>query len=94
MLHCPYCGASLIRVNHENGMISWICATYLHKGKSTCIGMRIKEEILQVLTECKIIDEPVVVEEVSNDQNSKDKSQKDYRLIPVSEYPGDWKKGQ
>ena len=44
LLICPYCGAALIRVVHQGRWVSWICATYMQKGKSVCLGMRIADK--------------------------------------------------
>ena len=76
MLKCPYCGASLIRIVHQGRWISWICATYMQKGKSACTGMRIPDGKLNELTKDTPLIEPVVVEEVIDGQNRKQNSQK------------------
>lgn len=86
MLRCPYCGATLIRVVHQGRWVSWICATYMQKGKDVCVGMRISEGKLQEVTKGILIKEPVVVEEVINDNCSKKRSEKSFRIIPVTEY--------
>jgi len=83
---CKYCGATLIRVVHEGRWISWICATYMQKGKDVCEGMRISEGKLQEVTNGIVIDEPMVVEEVTNGNYSKKRSEKSFRIIPVTEY--------
>lgn len=88
MLKCPYCGASLIRVVHQHRWISWICATYMQKGKSVCIGMRIPDGKLNEITGDMTLSEPMVVEEVNNGQNRKKKSQKNFRFIPITQYKG------
>lgn len=82
LLRCPYCNASLIRVVHQRRWVSWICATYMQKGKSVCIGMRIPEWKLIELTNNEPIIEPMVVEEVTYGEGTK----KNYRLIPASKY--------
>lgn len=87
-LRCPYCGASLIRVVHESKWVSWTCATYMQKGKSACIGMRIREEKLLEISKGMNINEPMVVEEVANGKGSKKRSEEDFRFIPASEYFG------
>lgn len=86
LLRCPYCNASLIRVVHQKRWVSWICATYIQKGKSVCVGMRIPEGKLKELINNMPITEPMVVEEVTNGQRSKNKSEKNFRLIPASKY--------
>jgi DNA invertase Pin-like site-specific DNA recombinase len=88
LLHCPYCGASLIRVAYQGGWVSWICATYMQKGKAVCIGMRIAEGKLRELTKDKPITEPMVLEEVNHGKHTKKRSEKDFRLIPVAQYCG------
>lgn len=85
MLKCPYCKASLIRVRRQQRWISWICATYLWKGKSECRGMRIPDGKLQELTKDKPITEIMIVEEIS-DGNPKTRPQKNFRLIPAAGY--------
>ncbi|WP_052090923.1 recombinase family protein [Desulfosporosinus sp. HMP52] len=84
-LKCPYCSASLIRVVHEGRWVSWICATYMQKGKSVCRGMRISDKTLQGLTRDIPITEAMVVEEMRN-ESPKKRSEKNYRLIPAVEY--------
>ena len=86
MLKCPYCGASLIRVVHQHRWISWICATYMQKGKSACSGMRISDGKLNEITRDMTLSEPMVVEEVTDGHNRKKKSQKSFRLIPLTKY--------
>lgn len=88
MLKCPYCGASLIRVVHQKRWISWICATYMQKGKSACAGMRIPDGKLNELTRDMTLSEPMIVEEVTDGQDRKKKSQKSFRFIPVAQYKG------
>lgn len=88
LLKCPYCGASLIRVIHQGGYVSWICATYQQKGKAVCIGMRIADGILEALSKDYAITEPMVLEEVNHDLRRKKRSEKDFRLIPVTQYNG------
>lgn len=86
MLKCPYCGASLIRVVHQGRWVSWICATYMQKGKATCSGMRIPDGKLNEITRDMTLSEPMVVEEVTDGQDRKKKSQKSFRFIPVAQY--------
>ncbi|MDA8227759.1 MAG: recombinase zinc beta ribbon domain-containing protein, partial [Desulfitobacterium hafniense] len=85
MIKCPYCSSSLIRVVHEGRWVSWICATYMQKGKSVCRGMRISDKTLQELTRDTPITEAMVVEEIRN-ESPKKRSQKNFRLIPAVEY--------
>lgn len=82
LLHCAYCGTVLIRCVYEKRWISWICGRYLSKGKSVCIGSRITEQRLIVLTKDHSISEPVIVEEIHHDGRKKD-----YRFTPVSTNP-------
>jgi len=84
-LICPYCGAVLIRVIHEKKWVSWICGTYLHKGKAACIGMRITEKVLLKLTKDLSINEPMILEEVPHEKSRKKRSEKNYRLIPAAQ---------
>lgn len=86
LLICPYCGATLIRVRHERKWVSWICGTYMQKGKSACVGMRIPEGILHELMKDMSITEHMVLEGVNNIEGRKKRTAKDYRLIPASEY--------
>lgn len=88
MLKCPYCGASLIRVVHQKRWVSWICATYMQKGKLACTGMRVPEGKLNEITRDITLSEPMVVEEVMDGQGRKKKSQKSFRFIPVTQYKG------
>ncbi len=87
MLRCPYCGVSLIRVVHEKKWVTWICGTYLHKGKSVCIGMRIQEWKVEEMTREAPITEPVIVEEVTDgEEGTQNRTKKNFRLIPAAEY--------
>lgn len=86
LLCCPYCGAFLIRVLHQGRWVSWICATYMQKGKSACVGMRIADKKLQEITREITITEPMLVEEVPYGQGRKKRSEKNFRLIPASQY--------
>lgn len=67
--------------------VSWICGRALSQGKSSCIGSRISEPRLIALTKENPITEPVIFEEVRQDENRKRTRQKDYRFIPVSANP-------
>jgi len=87
LLRCAYCGCALIRYIHQKRWVSWICGRSLSQGKSSCIGSRISETCLVALTKEKPITEPVIVEEVRQDENCKRARQKDYRFIPVSANP-------
>ncbi|MFX4263139.1 recombinase family protein [Pelotomaculum propionicicum] len=88
MLRCPYCGASLTRVTLERQWVKWVCATYLHKGKKECLGIRITDEILEELIGDTPITEPMVVEGGIYGKARKERSKKDYRLIPAAQYKG------
>ena len=59
-LICPYCGKFLRRRYVYNKKVEWICATYIHKGKAVCKGIRVRESELTG----RIFTEPTVVEEV------------------------------
>lgn len=87
LLYCAYCGCALIRCGHQKRWVSWICGRSLSQGKSSCIGSRISEPRLVALTKGNPIIEPVIVEEVRQDENRKRTRQKDYRFIPVSTNP-------
>jgi DNA invertase Pin-like site-specific DNA recombinase len=87
LLRCAFCGCALIRCVHEKRWVSWICGRSLSQGISACIGSRIPEPRLIALTVEQPITEPVIVEEVRQDENCKRTRQKDYRFIPVSTYP-------
>ena len=87
LLHCAFCGSTMIRVTHAGGWFSWICCRYLRQGKAACVGSRIAEHRLLVLTKNLPITEPVIVEEVCHEQDPKKRSQKDYRFTPVSTDP-------
>ena len=88
MLRCPFCGASLTRVVHERQWVSWICATYLQRGKAMCPGMRIADGVLQEIVKDTPVTEPVVVEGVIYGKGRKKRSQEDFRLIPAAQYGG------
>ncbi|MGL4873283.1 MAG: recombinase family protein [Clostridium sp.] len=61
LIICPFCGANLTRCSQEQKYISWICGTYLRKGKADCVGMRIREQDLKELAEKYKIDKPIVL---------------------------------
>jgi hypothetical protein len=70
LIRCPYCGASLIHVIHQKRWISWICRTYMSKGKAACVGMRISDSQLQDLTRDRVITQPMVLKEVNCEEHS------------------------
>ena len=80
MLRCPYCHASLIRVVREKRWISWICATYLGKGKAACRGTRIPDSVLQVIHAERPITEPMYVQEMPHGKTTKARTKEDYQL--------------
>ncbi len=87
MLRCPYCGVSLIRVIHEKTWVTWICGTYMHKGKDACKGMRIQEWKIEEMTKEAPLTEPVIVEEVTDgEEGTQNRTKKNFRLIPAAEY--------
>ena len=89
LLRCPYCGAVLIRVVEERGKrVNWVCGTYLQKTKAACKGIRIPEVTLIKITESMMpITEPFVIEEIQNGaKSSKKRTEKNFCLIPASEY--------
>jgi len=63
MLICPYCEKTLRRKQVHNKRIEWWCSTYITKGKSTCKGISITDEIASK----KNITEQTVIEEVMID---------------------------
>lgn len=89
LLRCAYCGSSLIRIVHQKRWVSWMCYQYLRQGKAACPGSRISEARLLELTKDHTITEPVVVKEVTNEQQPKKRHQKNYCFIPVSEFTED-----
>jgi len=88
MLRCPWCGATLIRVVQERKLVKWVCATYLHKGKKECLGIRITDEILEELIGDTSITEPMVVEGVNYGKARQKRSKENFRLIPAAQYSG------
>ena len=88
MLRCPFCGASLTRVVHQHRWVSWICATYLRKGKAKCPGMRIADGVLQEIVKDTPITEPMVVEGVIYGKGRKKRSKEDFHLVPAAQYGG------
>lgn len=81
LIKCPYCGATLIRVVHEKRWVSWICATYMQKGKEACAGMRISNNKLELLIN-EELKETMVLKEVKDGKEGK----KNFDLIPAKEY--------
>jgi hypothetical protein len=87
LLRCPYCNASLIRYVHEKLYVSWICATYLQKGKAACPGMRIRDSVIQAIHAESPITEPKNVQEVHHGRSEKARSKENYYLVPVTADP-------
>jgi site-specific DNA recombinase len=83
-LHCPNCGAVLIRKASRWG-VDWECGTYLHNGKAACAGIRIPEEILNEIAAEEHLQGHWVVEEEKDE--AKSKREKSYTLIPAAGYP-------
>ena len=79
MLICPYCGKSLRRRYVYNRKVQWLCATYIHKGKNACPGVRVDDVWLK--KQC-IKERSVVLEELVG-------KKKVHRLVPETEY--EWK---
>lgn len=75
-LICPYCGKFLRRRYVHGRKVEWICSTYIHRGKSACRGIRIRDTVLGD----KVFVEPTVVEEVIIDGS------KHYRYTSKKEY--------
>lgn len=84
LLYCAFCCSAMTRVTHAGGWFSWICSRYLRQGKSACIGSRITESTLIAITQDQPITEPVIVEEVHYEKETKKRRQKDYRLKSFS----------
>ncbi|QNO17870.1 recombinase family protein [Caproicibacterium amylolyticum] len=82
-LHCPLCGAVLIRKASRWG-VDWECGTYLHNGKAACTGIRIPEDILDRIAAEHFHGHWVVTGE-SNE--AKSKREKSYTLVPAAGYP-------
>ena len=82
LIKCQYCGATLIRVVHEKRWVSWICATYMQKGKAACIGMRISDSKLKALLGVGDLKEPMVLKE----DGSKDGKEKTFYIVPANGY--------
>ena len=59
-LICPHCGKYLRRRYVYGRKVEWLCSTYIHKGKSACPGVRVKDSELGD----RVFTEPTVVEEV------------------------------
>ncbi|QRN84824.1 recombinase family protein [Clostridia bacterium] len=91
-IRCPYCGASLIRVVHQRKWVSWICLTYMQRGKDVCKGARISESILKKLVGSGSLLEVMVLMEVNNEKRAKDRTEKDFYLIPASKHDGSRRK--
>ena len=100
-IKCPYCQASLIRTVHEKRWVSWICATYLQKGKEVCKGARIREGLLKEIyreeelhkdeelhknRELHKNKETMVLLEVDCDKHTQERTKENYFLVPYSEY--------
>ena len=83
-LHCPLCGAILIRKASRWG-VDWECGTYLHNGKTACTGIRIPENILNRIAAEEHFHGHWVVTEESNE--AKNKWEKSYTLVPSAGYP-------
>jgi site-specific DNA recombinase len=89
MLKCPHCGASLHRHSRNySADVDWVCATLLVKGKAACAGVRIPEEALEGLAAGMLpLAEPLIVLENYDDKKSRRrKTEKDFRLIPLSKH--------
>lgn len=91
LLHCAYCGSTLIRVSHQGRWFSWICGRYLNQGKAACPGTRITEPKLIALTQDHPIIEPAIIEEIPHGEKPAKRNQKSYRFKP---FPPDNKKQQ
>lgn len=72
-IKCPYCKASLIRMVHQKKWVSWICATYLQKGKDACKGARIRESLLKEIYNDREISNDKDKEIYNNKEIYKDK---------------------
>ena len=88
LLHCPHCGATLIRVTAEKKYINWKCGTYLHEGKAACQGISISEWIIQDYHEKSPITEPLIIKEDENAKGKKPRTPEHYHFIPLSRVTG------
>lgn len=84
LLRCPYCHANLIRSINDKRYIQWTCATYLHKGKDACPGMRIKESTIQAIHAESPITEIMYIQEIYHGRDKKAKSKENYYLVPIT----------
>ena len=82
-LHCPLCGAVLIRKASAWG-VDWECVTYLHHGKVTCHGIRVPEDNLNKITRKEHFNGHWVVEEETDE--TKGKREKGYNLVSADGY--------
>lgn len=88
LLHCPHCGATLIRVTAEKKYINWKCGTYLHEGKAACPGISISEWIVQAYHEKNPIMQPLIVKEEENGKGKKPRTPEHYHFIPFPRHTG------
>jgi site-specific DNA recombinase len=82
-LHCPLCCAVLIRKTSKWG-VDWECGTYLHNRKYACPGIRIPEDILNLIVTEEHLHGHWVLEEKSDE--AKSKREKSYTLVPAAGY--------
>jgi len=85
LLKCARCGASLIRVTAEKRWVSWVCATYLRRGKAACAGTRLPDHIAQAFHERNPITEPMTVQEADDARSAKKRTTEHYRFTALSE---------
>jgi hypothetical protein len=80
---------------HQKKWVSWICATYLQKGKDVCKGARIRESLLKEIYKDKEIyddkriykdKEIMVLLEVNSEKRTQARTKEDYSLVPYEKY--------
>lgn len=87
LLKCPYCGASLVHAKNKRS-VYWRCNTTMEYTKRACKGISVPDRFIVELNEQAPITEPMVVLEVINENESRKRHQKSYRLISAAEYDG------
>lgn len=85
LLKCSRCGASLIRVVAERKWVTWVCATYLRRGKAACAGTRLPDHIAQAFHERNPITEPMTVQEADDARRAKKRTPEHYRFTALSQ---------
>lgn len=84
MLHCAYCGATLIRSIADGRTISWRCATYIHHKKAACKGVKVPDRIVQAFHEKNPITEPMIVKETDHALRTQSRTLEHYDFSPLA----------